>query len=261
MQPPKYVTILIVPEGAEERAGFRMKQWLLKLILGGIATLLVCIILFFVFYGQVITRAALADKLEKENNQLLRYQYKVKLLEENLLEARSVVQRLTDLAGIDYQFPEFPDDSTLFASLDHQNKAVLVRGLTEDATTPSGLPVLGFVSQGFDDTDSSHYHPGIDIACATGTPVLATGSGVVIYAAFDSVYGNMVVVQHNDSISSVYGHNDELLVEVDQKVMPGSRLALSGNTGISTAPHLHYEIRMNNQYMNPLEFPNHEKKQ
>ncbi len=261
MKPAKYVTILVVPDGAEERTGFRMRQWLLRLLLGSIAVLLLCMILFFVFYGQVITRAALADKLEKENDQLLRYQYKVKLLEENLLEARSVVQRLTDLAGIDYQFPELPDDSTLFASLDNQNKAVLVRGLTEDASTPSGLPVQGFISQDFDDADSSHYHPGIDIACATGTPVLATGAGVVIFAAFDSVYGNMVVLQHNDSIATVYGHNDELLVQVYQQVMPGSRLALSGNTGISTAPHLHYEIRMNNQYMNPLEFPSHEKKQ
>ncbi|RME27513.1 MAG: M23 family metallopeptidase, partial [Candidatus Zixiibacteriota bacterium] len=60
---------------------------------------------------------------------------------------------------------------------------------------------------------------------------------------------------HNDSVSTVYGHNDSLLVTVGQQVSVGSRIALSGNTGKSTAPHVHYELRINDKPINPLENP------
>ena len=65
----------------------------------------------------------------------------------------------------------------------------------------------------------------------------------------------MVVIQHNDSVSTLYGHNDSLLVREGEKVSVGSRIALSGNTGKSTAPHLHYEIHINEKPIDPLENP------
>ncbi|MCK4573417.1 MAG: M23 family metallopeptidase, partial [candidate division Zixibacteria bacterium] len=86
-------------------------------------------------------------------------------------------------------------------------------------------------------------------------PVLATAAGEVVFAAFDSTYGYMVVVQHNDSVMSIYGHNRELLVEPGSRVLAGSRLALSGNTGKSTAPHLHYEVRVNDEPIDPMGNP------
>jgi murein DD-endopeptidase MepM/ murein hydrolase activator NlpD len=83
--------------------------------------------------------------------------------------------------------------------------------------------------------------------------VLATAAGEVIMAGWDDIYGNMVVIRHNDSIVTLYGHNSELLVKQGDKALAGSRLALSGNTGVSTAPHLHYELRIHNQPINPLD--------
>ena len=62
----------------------------------------------------------------------------------------------------------------------------------------------------------------------------------------------MVVLQHNDSTTTVYGHNKELLVEVGDNILAGGRVALSGNTGKSTAPHVHYEVRINNKPIDPL---------
>jgi murein DD-endopeptidase MepM/ murein hydrolase activator NlpD len=177
----------------------------------------------------------------------------VQLLEANLMEAHELVSRIAELAGIDYEPPEFPDDSVLFAELGDDQKAVISRTLTKDWTLPSGLPVKGFITQDFELEDKEHYHPGIDIACAVGTPVLATGAGTVIYTGYDSTYGKILVIQHNDSLTTVYGHNDSLLAEQGQPVMAGSRIALSGNTGKSTAPHLHYEVRINDQPINPLE--------
>jgi murein DD-endopeptidase MepM/ murein hydrolase activator NlpD len=251
----KYITIMLVPDGTEARHEWRVR-WLYAQIAGGVLVLIVIgIVLFFVFYGHMATKAALAERLQAENDDLQRYRYKVALLEENLNQVREVVTRLTKLAGIDYQFPTLPDDSTLFAQMEHAAPAVLPRLSGDNESIPQGLPLQGFVSRNFQVEDSTQFHPGIDLACPTGTPVLATGAGQVMFAGVDSVYGNMVVIRHNDSITTIYGHNDKLLVRVGQKVQVGSRIALSGNSGRSSAPHLHYELRIHNQPINPLENP------
>ncbi len=253
MNPTRFVTILIVPDGAEARRGYRMRSWVLKAIVWGLAFLLVGELLFFAFYADVLKRAALTDKLTAENERLRRYQYKVQMLEENMNEARQVVQKIAELAGVEYRLPELPDDSILFANIDHSTGAVLKRSAETDLSWPSGLPIQGFVTQDFEIEDSARYHPGIDIACKVGTPVLAVAVGTVVYADYDSTYGKMLVLEHNDSVSTIYGHNDSLLVNTGDQVMVGSRIALSGNTGISTAPHLHYEVRVHDEPINPLD--------
>ena len=252
MKPSTYVTIMLIPDGTDARHGLRMRVWVLKLIVAALIALLIGIALFFSFYGQVLTRAAMAGKLKEENEQLRRYQFKVQLLEENLKEARRLVNRLTELAGIDFEFTELPDDSTLFASFDAPSAAILTRDAGPDLTWPSGLPMQGFISQDFEIESQEHYHPGVDIACAEGTPVLTTAAGTVVFADYDSTYGHLIVVQHSDTVMTLYGHNSEILVEAGQKVMAGSRIALSGNTGKSTAPHLHYEVRVNDEPIDPM---------
>ena len=255
MAQSKFVTIMVIPDGAEARRGFRIRAWLLKAIIGLTGLAVLGIIVFFLFYGKVLSRAALTERLIEENQTLLLYQQKIRLLEENLKEAREIVGRLTQLAGIDYRFPELADDSAFlaaFESADGGPPAVVIRPLGTDLTLPIGLPVQGFISKDFENADEGHFHPGVDIACAEGTPVLATANGIVAYAEFDSTYGYMVVLTHNDSIASIYGHNSQLLVEPGQEVLAGGRIALSGNTGKSTAPHVHYEVRLHDEPINPL---------
>ncbi|HUV31722.1 MAG TPA: M23 family metallopeptidase [Acidobacteriota bacterium] len=249
----KYVTVMLVPDGTDARTGFRIRRWLLKTILITIGAILAGIVVFFLFYGKVLTRAAITEAVMKENEDLRRYRYKVGLLEQNLEQAREVVSRLAGMAGIDYEFPELPSDSTIFAQLDKTGKAIVARSTTRDWTLPEGLPIQGFITQEFEVEDQDHFHPGVDIVCAVGTPVLATASGVVAYADYDSTYGHMVVLKHSDSVVTIYGHNSELLVLPGQAILVGSRIALSGSTGKSTAPHLHYEIRVNDEPLNPLE--------
>ncbi|MEW5994098.1 MAG: M23 family metallopeptidase [Candidatus Zixiibacteriota bacterium] len=251
----KYITIMFIPNGAEARYGFRVRQWVLRLMVALTVVILLGMIVFFSVYGKVVARATMTERLQRENEQLRRYQLKVKLLEENLRQAQEIVSRLADLAGIDYRLPQLPDDSTFFARLDEKPGAVLARPAGLDLALPSGLPVQGFVSRDFQIDNPDHYHPGVDIACSEGTPVLATANGMVEKAAFDSIYGYMVVLRHNDSVATLYGHNRELLVDSGQLVPAGSRIALSGNTGISSAPHLHYEIRIHDKPINPLENP------
>ncbi|MEH2067106.1 MAG: M23 family metallopeptidase [Nostoc sp.] len=100
-------------------------------------------------------------------------------------------------------------------------------------------PTQGFISQGF----RKYQHEGIDIAGASGTPIVAAASGIVIKAGWDNWgLGNAITIKHPDGSISVYGHNRRLLVSKGQQVIQGEIIAEMGSTGNSTAPHLHFEI-------------------
>lgn len=99
-------------------------------------------------------------------------------------------------------------------------------------------------------------HPGIDFREAPGTEVHTTGDGTVIYAGPANGYGNLVEIDHGNGISTRYGHLSKILVKKGEKVKEGDLIALSGSTGRSTGPHLHYEVRRNNQAVDPLRFLN-----
>lgn len=98
------------------------------------------------------------------------------------------------------------------------------------------------------------YHNGIDIAVRSGTPVLAADSGVVLVSGWQGGYGNFIAIDHGGGISSCYGHNSRLLVRVGERVTKGQVIAYSGSTGLSTGPHVHFEVRRNGTPVNPLKF-------
>jgi murein DD-endopeptidase MepM/ murein hydrolase activator NlpD len=99
-------------------------------------------------------------------------------------------------------------------------------------------------------------HAGIDFREKQGTDVIATGAGIVIHAGPAGGYGYMVEIDHGNGISTRYGHLSRILVKTGDKVEEGAVLALSGSTGRSTGPHLHYEVRRNGQAIDPLHFLN-----
>jgi murein DD-endopeptidase MepM/ murein hydrolase activator NlpD len=112
---------------------------------------------------------------------------------------------------------------------------------------PSGRPVGGVLTQ--------NYHPGhngLDFGVVVGTPVDATMDGKVVYAGWnDQGYGNLVIVE-NGSYQTYYAHLSSIPVSVGDAVTAGATIGLSGNTGNSTGPHLHYEIRENNVPIDPI---------
>ncbi|MFJ3599413.1 MULTISPECIES: M23 family metallopeptidase [unclassified Streptomyces] len=95
---------------------------------------------------------------------------------------------------------------------------------------------------------SSGYHTGADFRAASGTPVLAIGSGTVVSAGWSGSYGNEVVIKHEDGMYSQYAHQTSLNVSVGQTVTGGQQIGLSGSTGNSTGPHLHFEVRTGPSY-------------
>ncbi len=101
---------------------------------------------------------------------------------------------------------------------------------------------------------SHGFHHGYDLAMPIGSDVCATDGGVVTFAASRGAYGRFIVIDHGDRKTSCYAHCSELLVKPGDKVFQGQRIALSGNSGRSTGPHLHFEIRIDNIPVNPAKF-------
>ncbi len=112
-------------------------------------------------------------------------------------------------------------------------------------------PVHGVLTSGFG-WRWGRMHEGIDLAVASGTPVVAAAAGTVIVAGWLGGYGNLVVVDHGNGISTAYGHNTSVTVGFGQSVAQGQLVAYSGNTGHSTGPHVHFEVRINGSPVDPL---------
>ncbi|MCR4691529.1 MAG: M23 family metallopeptidase [Lachnospiraceae bacterium] len=103
---------------------------------------------------------------------------------------------------------------------------------------------------------ASTYHKGVDLATPVGTAVMASCGGVVEKAGWGSGYGYVVYINHADGRQTRYGHLSKVLVKPGEKVSQGQKIALSGNTGRSTGPHLHFEMRIGGNPVNPLEYLN-----
>lgn len=99
---------------------------------------------------------------------------------------------------------------------------------------------------------TNHYHDGIDVGVSTGTPVAAVARGRVTFADYYGGYGLTVKIDHGDGLVTLYAHLSEALVEVGQAVSGGEQIALSGNTGASTGPHLHFSVLVNGSPVDPL---------
>ena len=97
-------------------------------------------------------------------------------------------------------------------------------------------------------------HEGLDISTARSEPVLATADGVVLHSGWAGEYGKAIEIQHGDRYETLYGHLEQTLVTAGQHVQRGDRVGLVGSTGRSTAPHLHYEVRVDGHAVNPLEY-------
>ena len=100
-------------------------------------------------------------------------------------------------------------------------------------------------------------HTGIDIPVPIGTYFLAANEGIVVKASYNSAYGNMVMVDHGGGVSTLYAHGDEIMVTLGQTVKKGDVVLKTGNTGNSTGPHAHFEVRINGTPVDPLPYVTH----
>lgn len=157
-------------------------------------------------------------------------------------------------------------------SLDYLNKSAQVRlesyrELKKYVTTqrsllasrPTAWPIRGWITSRFGYRvspffEGTTFHQGIDVANEEGSSIKAPADGVVIFNGWQGSYGKLIVLDHGYGYSTRFGHLDRSLVNIGQRVKRGQVIGFLGNTGRSTAPHLHYEIRLNGVPLNPLKY-------
>lgn len=151
------------------------------------------------------------------------------------------------------------ESAALAARIAAAQSAAAVPAAAQGAASPSSFggqlawPVAGPVTSGFG-SRWGRRHEGIDIAVGSGAPVHAAAAGTVIYVGWIPGYGNIVVIDHGSGLSTAYGHNSSLVVGQGASVGKGFVIALSGSTGHSTGPHVHFEVRVDGAPVDPLEY-------
>jgi murein DD-endopeptidase MepM/ murein hydrolase activator NlpD len=156
------------------------------------------------------------------------------------------------LDEIDAEISEQMIERTELISYLHKQKSLL-------ASTPSIWPTKGWISSEFGYrlspfTDEREFHKGMDICNRRGSPIIAPANGVVSSIETDAGYGKMLVINHGYGLVSRYAHLDKVLVKKGQSVERGQEIALVGNTGRTTGPHLHYEVHLNGVPVNPFRY-------
>ena len=259
------VTIVVHADGDLESRQYRISRLTLaagKWTAMGVAVL---VVLFFAFAGPITRSAARVPGLERQVSRLRVENSRVQQLASALNRAEANYQELRQMLGV-----KAPPVSRSGGSVARTEDAAttmravairaslpgLLRHFESGASIPSHWPldVPGFVTRGqvrAGVPDESH--PGIDIAVPVGTPVRASGGGTVTAAGYDADYGFFVLLQHPSGYETMYGHTSRLLAAEGDQVQSGQVIGLSGNTGRSTAPHLHFEIRHDGKSIDPLE--------
>ena len=141
-----------------------------------------------------------------------------------------------------------------------QIKVVYDKSQLKLASTPTGWPVRGYISDGFGSRRNpfggggAEMHSGLDIATNHGTTITSTADGIVIFAGSHAGYGNLVVVDHGYGLTTRYAHMSSYDVTVGDHVTRGKKIGAVGSTGRSTAPHCHYEVRLHDRPVDPLNY-------
>jgi murein DD-endopeptidase MepM/ murein hydrolase activator NlpD len=263
MRDDREMTFIVIPHGrdAASTRSFEVPYRRLKVagVLGAVLVLLALVMAgsWLWLAGQ----AARVPALRSEVRDLRRDRQRLDELARTLDQVTAEYTKVRSMLGADSaQLPAIVNPAApapAGAARDSAGADSAADAESEQASAPrSSLPrrwpldARGFVTRGHL-ARMGRSHPGMDIAVATGSRILASGGGTVAEVGEDSVYGRFVRIAHPGGYESLYAHASSLLVEPRQRVRAGRVIALSGSTGVSTAPHLHFEIRKDGLPVDP----------
>lgn len=202
-------------------------------------------------------RSRLASELEEKERlkkEIVEKKEQVETAKQD--KEKSLKDILSDLKELERQ-----EDRLLAQSKEIEKKIVQLQSKEKYIGGELGWPSPGFYSISSQYGYRNHpilkkkkMHTGIDIKVPSGTSIVAANAGKVIYSGYNGGYGNTVIIDHGGKISTLYAHNSKLLVKVGDKVEKGKVISKSGSTGLSTGPHLHFEVRENGQHVDPMKY-------
>jgi murein DD-endopeptidase MepM/ murein hydrolase activator NlpD len=250
------------------------KKWLK---VSAVVAFLVMASAVYGFYG--LTQQATHLRIERENERLRaetdRQRRELNQLNQRVEAVEDTSRKLAEKSGVinsnDTNLhgaggPAIPLNASALAELEAKMSRLVKEMsshevvLRERGFTPSIWPVDGKLESGFGGRrnpfggSSFEFHEGQDIVVPSGTPVVAGAKGTVTFVGWQHGYGRLVVIDHGGGLTTRYGHLSEFDVEQDQQVARGEFIGRVGSTGRSTGPHLHYEVRINDNPVNPLQY-------
>ena len=249
------VTLVIQRDGTTKTRTVRIPVWALRAGSFGLGAVGLVLILVTALYGPLMGAAARVPGMERELARLRAENTRVRELSAALDSAESRYAQVRQMMGGEIvrdpvsktaQLPVAPPIRARFAST-----LTLPTGLGVPRHWPldeSGYMTRGQVKAGGKD----EAHPGVDIAVAVGSLVRAAGGATVRQTGEDPEYGRFVLLEHPEEYQTMYGHLSRTLVTSGDTVVAGQVIGLSGNSGRSTAPHLHFEIRQRGSSLDPL---------
>jgi murein DD-endopeptidase MepM/ murein hydrolase activator NlpD len=286
----EFYTLIVVPHAKARFRKFQVSVKLTRWVLTAAAALGVVLAGILVHYTWIAVEVAEVKRLRAENLALATkakaYEDNAGQLQAKLLALQGMVDKLGVMAGVDQSLPDpglggvggmtrsettapSVDIASALRSMDERvgsltEKSTRLEDVFRDqrqllASTPSIWPVRGYLSASFGKrvdpfTGQPDFHPGLDVSTPSGTKVVAPADGVVVFCGDKNGYGNAIVIDHGYGIVTRYGHLAGFNVKPGQRVRRGDVIAFVGSTGRSTAPHLHYEVWVDDQAQNPIRF-------
>jgi murein DD-endopeptidase MepM/ murein hydrolase activator NlpD len=245
------LSVIVVPHGDLETKTLEIPYRTLKVLVVLAFVVFIALGLMVGFWFNIASKAARAKELENQLVKLEAERAKVDSLAHVLAEVETQYERVRQMLGADApsvgKKPLLPDlPKAVFRDDDGDGVA--------DMAAPDAWPLTerGFVTRGL--TKSNRPHPGLDIAVPQNSYIRASGPGLVKTAGEDTVYGKYIVIDHGSGLETLYGHAARLLVTKGSRVKRQQIIALSGSSGQSTAPHLHFEVRRNGTPIDPYEY-------
>jgi murein DD-endopeptidase MepM/ murein hydrolase activator NlpD len=285
-----YYTVIVVPDARSAFRRIRVSVPLVRTLLVALGGLALALGALVVHYARLNAQVSELDALRRDNAALSvqthRYAESLVRLQTRFARLQSTVTKLGVMSGVEQTLPDAalggvggatavdngppsrdPDVAlhTLSRSLtDLTERSERIESFYADQTvllshTPSVWPVRGYLSSGFGNridpfTGAKDFHPGIDVSAPRGTKVVAPANGVVVTAGRRGGYGNAIVIDHGYGIITRYGHLEAFNVRPGQRVRRGDVIGFVGSTGRSNAPHLHYEVWVNDKTQNPIQY-------
>jgi murein DD-endopeptidase MepM/ murein hydrolase activator NlpD len=257
-------TVIVQKNGALASRQFQVRSWLVRAVTITAVALVIVLVVIVAAYGPILVAAARAPLLERRVEQLRRENARVGELARALTDAEARYAHLRGMLGARVPPPRQEAGQSAGVGDQQLYEAPPILARTPAAATaregegPSiphrwPLSVPSYRTRGMvSDSVSEEPHPGIDLAVPEGSEVRASGGGTVEATGNDSAYGLYVLLRHPAGYETMYGHLSRVLVSQGDPVKAGQVIALSGNTGRSTAPHLHFEVRRNRRSIDPL---------
>ncbi|HEV7366395.1 MAG TPA: M23 family metallopeptidase [Gemmatimonadales bacterium] len=249
------VTIVIQRDGTTKTRSFRIPIWALRLGAWTGAVALVIVLLVIALYGPLLRAAARVPGMDRELARLRAENTRVRELSAALDSAESRYAQVRQMMGGEIVRDPVAMSSSLPVAPPIRARLASTVDQTTGVSLPGHWPLdePGYITRGQVKAGGrDEAHPGIDIAVPVGNLVRASGGATVRQAGEDPEYGFFVLLEHPDEYQTMYGHLSRILVTPGATVSAGEVIGLSGNSGRSTAPHLHFEIRLRGLSLDPL---------